>query len=445
MTTIEELQPLLAEPCEALDAEYKNWLDLTKKEHRAVLAKAAIALANHGGGYIIIGLKEDDHQFIEAPRDQSIPEITQDEVNAAIRHYATPEFHCETRRVPHPTSQIEYPVIVVPGGMTEPVMSKRDCGTVIAKNRAYIRKPGPRSEEPQTSEEWRSLLRRCVQNGREDMLDAIRSIILGRVEPTLPAPNAQDTLHVFSELARARWHELVESLPSDDPARFPQGYYDFGVSLVGATPTGSLAELKDRLEVARQIRLTGWSTFLALNTPELAPHIYRDFIEAWVGRPRPNDGRLRTPAHCDFWRAAPNGNIYMIRGYTEDSLPRSLEPGTAIDVTLPIWRIGEALLFSARLADTYQDVETVVFECRFTGLEGRGLTSLNGDRALSGERISRTDAVTLRSQATPQQLKDNLAEVIRPLLAPLYERFDFFRLPIELVEAELGRLRQGRF
>jgi len=43
MPSIQELQPLVAEPREALDAEYKGWLDLTTNDHKAVLAKAAIS------------------------------------------------------------------------------------------------------------------------------------------------------------------------------------------------------------------------------------------------------------------------------------------------------------------------------------------------------------------------------------------------------------------
>ena len=58
MPTIEELQPLLGEPREDLAAEYKTWLDLTINDHKAVLAKAAIALANHGGGFIIVGFDD---------------------------------------------------------------------------------------------------------------------------------------------------------------------------------------------------------------------------------------------------------------------------------------------------------------------------------------------------------------------------------------------------
>ena len=182
----EELQPLLSEPREALDAEYKGWLNLTESEHRAVLAKAAIALANHGGGYIVIGFEEREHAFLSSKRPEGLREITQDDVNAAIRRYATPEFHCDTHRVTHPETGNVHPVIVIPGNLTEPVMSKRDCLGVIVQNRCYIRKPGPRSEEPQTAEEWRALLQRCLRSGREDMLEAIRSIVSGRITPKSP-------------------------------------------------------------------------------------------------------------------------------------------------------------------------------------------------------------------------------------------------------------------
>lgn len=46
------LADLLLDPREALDVEIKGWLDLAgSDEHKATLAKAILALANHGGGY----------------------------------------------------------------------------------------------------------------------------------------------------------------------------------------------------------------------------------------------------------------------------------------------------------------------------------------------------------------------------------------------------------
>ena len=91
----------------------------------------------------------------------------------------------------------------------------------------------------------------------------------------------------------------------------------------------------------------------------------------------------REPDRCDFWRASPDGKLYTIRGYAEDGSPDQVTPGTAIDVTLPVWRIGEGILFASRLAETFEDVDAIAIECRFTGLMHRHLTSLGHSRVMS--------------------------------------------------------------
>jgi len=48
----------LASPRELLDFEIKQWLDLKDGNHRGLLAKAMIAMENHGGGYVLIGYKK---------------------------------------------------------------------------------------------------------------------------------------------------------------------------------------------------------------------------------------------------------------------------------------------------------------------------------------------------------------------------------------------------
>lgn len=444
MPSIDELLPLVVEPREDLAAEYKGWLNLSETNHKAVLAKAAIAIANHGGGYIIIGMRDDRSQLVSVSRPDGVPAISQDDVNAAVDRFATPAFHCQVHVVRHPETDVVHPAIVVPGAVTEPVMSKRDCQNVIAQNRVYVRKPGPRSEEPQTGEEWRALPRRCVQNGREDMLDSIRAIVSGRVEPVVRAPNVTAELHGFAEAGRRRWQELVANLPNDDEARFPHGYYEMAFKLIGAEPAPTLVELRNRLRVAQRIRLTSWTTFVDMNRPEWAPYLHEDFIEAWVGRKVDKDW-LRTSAHCDFWRATRDGKLYSIRGYSEDGIPTKVPAGAAIDLTLPVWRVGEGLLFASRFAETFEGVDSIAIECTFTGLQDRYLTSVTGTRNVFNNRRSRTNMVTLVGQPTVLQVHDNLTEVMQALLTPLYERFDFFEAPFELFDTELNKLRSGRF
>ena len=440
MPSIQDLLPFITEPREDLGVEYKTWLNLSGNEHKATIAKAAIALANHGGGFIIIGFEERGQELYSIACPDDMQEITQDLINAAIRRFAAPEFHCEMYNITNPTSGIVHPVICIPGTQTEPVMSKRDCQDTLVKNRCYIRKPGPRSEEPHTGDEWRALLNRCIRAGRDDMLEAIRSIVTGRVEVQNPTPNALDDLKLYSEAAYDRWQELVSNEPADSPSKFPNGFYEMSFSLVGANQATGLSDLQNKLANARQIKLTGWTPFLALATEGWAPYPHEDFIEAWVGRPVRENWENREPSFCDFWRVSTDGKLYTIRGYSEDGQER-LVAGETFDVSLPVLRIGEGLLFAARLADTFEGVNEIVIQCHYKGLGGRRLISFGGRRALFSEDTCRTDEVILTSLATPEQVQDNLAEIIHQLLLPLYEKFNFFKLPISLVDEELIRLR----
>ena len=444
MALKEDIQQLVNTPREDLAYEYKDWLDLTSNEHKATLAKAAIALANHGGGYIVLGFSEQSQVLQSQPRPETIPDITQDAINEAIRRYAEPEFHCEMHRCTCKVTGVEHPVVIVPGTLAVPVMSKRECKGTIALNRYYIRKPGPRSEEPLKSEEWDTLISRCVRANRDDMLEAIRSIVTGSVETQPPIPNALDELQDYCTAAHDRWEALVSNEPDDAASRFPHGYYEMGFALVGAKPANSRAELQDRLSVARRIKLSGWTPFLELIRPEMRPYPHEDFIEAWVGRPVHDGGLGTDPSFCDFWRVSREGKLYTIRGYFEDSPTNHFNPGHVFYIPLPIQRIGEGLLFASRFAETFEEVDQIAIRCRFTGLNGRCLTNVYPGQFMPNGYYSRTDEVILTEQVTQQQVQDNLAEVIHPLLSPLYDFFDFFSLQFNLVSEVLQGLRNNR-
>ncbi len=425
------LQQLISHPREDLDIEYKGWLDLNSPDHRATLAKAAIALANHGGGFVVIGFSEHGSDLLSQPRSAEFPAVTQDAVNGAIRRYADPEFHCAVHFVNHPQSGVEHPVVVVPR-TSVPVMAKRGCDGVIANSRCYVRKPGPRSEEPQSGDEWRRLLDRCVRSSRSAMLDAFRAIVEGSPE-SAPAPDEQEKLRSFCDDSRTRWEELIEQLPQGVAARFPRGWYEIGFSLLGGEPAASVTELRERLAEARKIQLTGWPPFLDWDQ---YPH--GQCVEAWAGKPAPNR-TMDDPSLCDYWRSALDGNLYTIRGYTEDGLP-DYQDGTVMDLTLPVWRVAESILFSGRLAETFEDVDQIVVRCRFTGLNGRRLARVTPLRWYRPAGTSRTNDITSQVTVVTRQLHENIVEIVHRTLQPLYELFDFFSLPEALVRKEVNTL-----
>ena len=432
-------------PKEDLDAEYKDWLNCKTEKNKAIIAKAAIALANHGGGYLILGFEEREQLLDSKPCPRDIPEITQDSVNGIIRRYAEPEFHCQVYEVTQQATGTAHPVIRVPPSDV-PVMTKRDQKEAsVSQHRFYIRKSGPRSEEPQTAEEWRGLLDRCVRARREDMLDAIRSIFLGQTGAQGSPTEPLEALTDYCTAAYERWSELVSGLPADSPSRFPHGYYEMGFALVGATPAESMNQLMERLGTTQGVKLSGWTPFLHMRVPGWQPYPFEDFVEAWVGRSV--EGQMWDDSfHADFWRASLDGKLYTIRGYIEDgelAQQRRSAPGTEFSNAIPSIKIAEGLLFARRLATLFEDVEQIAIRCRFTGLKGRSLLLVDYPVPFTEVGpVARDPEVILEGQLSLQQVDDNLPEVIHSLVRPLYERFGFYKISVDQIQRILKILRR---
>src|SRR6266498_5815270 len=74
---LRQLQALIAYPREGLDVELKGWLDMTDEAHQADFVKAILALANHGGGFVLIGFGEENGTWVpdEARSEEHTSEL----------------------------------------------------------------------------------------------------------------------------------------------------------------------------------------------------------------------------------------------------------------------------------------------------------------------------------------------------------------------------------
>jgi hypothetical protein len=372
-------------------------------------------------------------------RPNEIERYTVDMVNAAVNRFAEPKIHCDLHFVLHPETGIEHAIIQVPGLSTEPIMSTREIDGVIGMQRCYIRKPGPKSEEPYTAQEWRSLFNRCVQANREGLLDAIRALLDGRIVEDISAESA-GRLEEFLVASRARWAKLCEQLPSDHPARFEHGRYEVAFEIEGVPAAESLAELKSRIDGAGNTRLTGWGPFINMTRQPIAPAPVEGGIEAWIGHHSEQD---RDGRHSDFWRIERSALMYEIRSIDEDFTTKA-NPGTAIDYSIPIWRIGETILFVSRFAREFGGDPNVNMLVRYEGLRGRQLRALFDWSLPEPDGVSHSDTVTLKGSARASQIADNTVEVLYDLLKPFYEIFGFAELSKEIVVHEMDRLRGRR-
>jgi transcriptional regulator with XRE-family HTH domain len=272
-------------------------------------------------------------------------------------------------------------------------------------------------------------------------IDILR--IVGLVEELAPGT----TQEIFVSEAFARWRMLTNELPTDSAGRFEHGWYRIDYAIEGEIRDIALHKLQDLLRQAT-VPHTGWPMFRLPPRSELQTREVDGAIECWL---RPGKDRPFTsgPDHCDFWRAAPSGRMFLIRGYQEDA-QETFPPGTLFDTTLPIWRIGEAFLHAARLATLMaRDPAGANIRLRvlYTGLQGRDLRAwaspMSVDYFVGGR--SRSDEATLEGSAPAASVESELDRYVYPLIGSLFERFGVTGISEAFIASELDRMRRNRF
>ena len=284
----------------------------------------------------------------------------------------------------------------------------------------------------------------------ERTLTLAKAFDILRVVGLIEEEEGDGAQEAFVRDAFVRWRQLTSKLPANSPGRFPHGWYRIDYALEGELRNLELPELLKAIENA-EIRHTGWPMFVTMTRPELVPQEVDGLIECWI---KPEDTRVKRgladPAHCDFWRAAPSGRLFLLRGYQEDA-QETVAPGTIFDTTLPIWRLGEGLLHAACLAKVLRHEDeskvTVRFRARYSGLSGRVLRSLSPSAVglILEAQAAKSDEAIVETTVPAQQIEGDLAAAVYPLVSSLYERFGVTQLSRDFVAGEIQRFRQGRF
>jgi len=280
----------------------------------------------------------------------------------------------------------------------------------------------------------------------ERTLSLAKAFDILRVVGLIEERGKEGAQEIFVKEAFTRWRSLIAKLPVESPGRFPKGWFRFDYALDGELREPPLSELEEIIQRSK-IRLTGWPLFVSLNRPELAPREIDGVIECWVKPPETGVERnFADAAHCDFWRAAPSGRFFVMRGYQEDS-QEAVSPGTIFDTTLPVWRLAEGLLHAARMAEALRAPNAEVsvrFRALYTGLLGRTLRSLQGHTFFLDETPARSDEAMLETVVPAEKIERTLEEIVYPLVSSLFERFSIANLSRDFVTAEITRFRSGR-
>lgn len=432
-----DIQDLINAPCRSLEIEYKSWRNLDHPEDRAELARDIAALANHGGGFIVFGFNEGN-----LTPDDSNPlrtNCTDECVNSIARTYLDPAIPCEVMTAISASGAVHLVIRVASHGTT-PVCVQRDGPPVdgdklIEQGVYYIRKqapvwsgrtPGvscPQSGKIELSQEWISLIRRCVRNDREALLGLLDASIHGH--STEPAIGQR--LLVWHRAARAAFMALVPRSPVAESLSRRHYALTYGLEL--ARP-----ELLEHAQMPERLRHTvfsvqerfrsGWNLF---DPPYQRATQARfildpacgdaevDFLEtAWL--------RARNPGEvADFWRVSPRGFATIIRAYAEDQAQPPevppIRPGTYLSPDLLTQEIAELVCHAGTFARLFAGVLRVTFRCEWWGLAGRVLFDPEARWAHRGPALGDHCVATL--QVPLARLIHAWPEVVAQLAAPV--------------------------
>lgn len=264
--------------------------------------------------------------------------------------------------------------------------------------------------------------------------------VLDQIHLPRPQRSAPLQLVAWERESRERLQRRVEER-SDFPDVYTPGTWSASYRLVGSSLH---PDLRKFLAILREVagHETGWPPWWIPDSGDGRPQPVEGAIECWLA-----DMARGDPASADFWRADPQGRLFLVRSFQEDSARERLAeaPQTTFDLTLPVWRTGECLLHAERLGRRV-GATTVQFMMRWTGLRGRKLASLaSPTRRMASTRPAAQDEITAFAEVTPAEIGNDLSGVVRRLVDPLYASFDFFEPPEALYEEELeSMLRHAR-
>lgn len=446
-----EIQSLIDRPRESLSVELKRWIDPNSSEGKAKIAKAALALRNFNGGYLIIGF---DDTTLKPDKENTPNNVLDmfhiDNVQGIVTKFASEAFEVSVE-FPERDGQV-FPVMIVPSGVKVPVVAKSNLIQQATKKKlisigdVYFRSLRS-NNTPSTTiakwNDWPDITSICFDNREADIGRFLRRH-LGSVTPDLlnqlavanqPKPTDEEILQTYLNESKGRYQHIVEERRVELPQH---GSWEVALRIKGEI-SGQHSANQDFLNLlnATNPQYSGWPVWLDSRRMASAdrPFVQEGVWESLLFRP------LGWGRGIDFIRLDPRGNFYQYRALEDDftTQERGPAPLTSLDFGIQIYRCTEAIavgLAFAKAMGCDSDSSVLSFAFRWSGLRDRTLSRWAQPRWIGGP-----------SRATAYQ-DEHISYLNLPLdtplsaigtytnqvVKPLFELFDGFVLPDSSVE-----------
>jgi len=452
-TSNSHIHALVANPSESLSVEIKRWVNPDQPEGVAILVKAALAMRNYGGGYVVIGF---DNETL-APDNNNVPNNVKslfhtDKLQGLISRFASEPFQVVVDFAER-EGQL-YPIIIIPPGVKSPVAAKSDLKfldkTLISTDAVYVRSliaNNTPSTTRATWKDWQHIIDVCFDNREADIGRFLRRH-LGNITPELIRQFT--SLFSIAEERETTTEERLESYLRESEDRLqsvisersltlpPHGSWEVALLLVGKVPLHFTNTEFLNLLAANNPQYTGWPVWLdsrGFKDKYAHPFVAKGVWEAFIFSLNKD-----LSDQIDFMRLEPKGRFYLYRALQDDVSGSRFAPApmTVLDFGLPIIRSAEAIAVGIAFAKAMGCVaeETqLAFAFRWKKLKGRQLGSwANPGRFIFPGQFAYQDEVRAYVNVPLDTPISALGSFVNEVIRPLFEAFDGFVLSGSVVE-----------
>jgi len=480
------LQNLINRPTESLSIELKGWIDPNTPEGENKIVRSAIAMRNHGSGYVLIGFNNDTGE----PNTDNIPSnvrtlFHQDTIQRMISNYSSESFEV---KVHFPIRDgIEFPVIEIGAGVKTPIATKKPLKNskgklLFQENRVFIRSLES-NNTPSTTEatwkDWPHIVEVCFDNREADIgrfirrhLRTLPPVLLRAISSLVPQTGSNET---GQEIAHGQSEELVSLTPiqgkttetmaleylKEGATRFDtvvkernlnlpdHGSWEVSAVIIGTVPPHSANRSFLNLLDSSNPNYTGWPVWLdsrGFKEEGERPYVFNGVWEAFICILSSDWGGK----DIDFWRLDPSGKFYLRRALQDDlsESQQAPEPMNQLDFGLVILRTAEAIAVALGFSKAMGcPIETtrISFAFRWTKMRGRELSSwANIERRIHHGNIAKQDDI-ISQVVVPLEIPSSaIAEYVYPITRTVFEAFNGVEIDISVIEDLTQRLIERR-
>jgi hypothetical protein len=420
--------------------------------------RAALALRNHGGGYLVIGF---DNKTL-GPDKNNIPSDVRalfhiDKIQGLVSRFASEPFEVGVE-FPERDGQ-PYPVIVIPPGVKTPVAARSELHVgdrrLISTDSVYVRSLSANNTPSTTRaiwKDWPKIVEVCFDNREADVGRFLRRH-LGSLTPNVvrefvtTVSQGMESEMTTKELLQKYLQESedrFQTMARERKVQLPEhGTWEVALLVIGQVPRHAANHEFLNLLDASNPRYTGWPVWPAswrFTDQSARPYIFQEAWEAFISL------GSSWSHHIDFMRLDPKGRFYLRRALREDVSDNHQAPApmTILDFSLPITNTAEAMAvgmaFAKAMGCPAEDT-LLAFAFRWMKLQGRRLTSWGHlDRDIFPEPSAYQDEVLTFVDVLLETPLSALSNFVNQAVQPLFQVFDGFVLGRNVVEDLTRRL-----